>query len=234
MARHPGGRRVHGETDSPDDAFVARVLELSAWARQNSRALAIGGIVAVLGVLAIVYYFNRQQAIHATAATELAEIRQTIASGNAQLAIRDLRGFLDLYGEIPAGRQARVLLGELYLQQNQPERAIATLEPLAGSWDERFAVDAALLLAAAYEAAEQPQQAVATYLAVAEHADFEYRRRIALSDAARVRQQQGNAAGAAELYQRLVEMTSGQEARQNVFEMRLAEARALARTGAET
>jgi hypothetical protein len=49
--RHPGARRTINESKSdPDDAFLARVLEISKWAQGNQQALTV---MAVVGVIVI-------------------------------------------------------------------------------------------------------------------------------------------------------------------------------------
>jgi hypothetical protein len=54
MTRHPTARRVHRQDSAPDDAFIAGVLETSAWAKQHSRTLIVGGIIAAVVITAVV------------------------------------------------------------------------------------------------------------------------------------------------------------------------------------
>ncbi|MDQ3556368.1 MAG: hypothetical protein M3409_06285, partial [Gemmatimonadota bacterium] len=92
----------------------------------------------------------------------------------------------------------------------------------------------ALLLAAAQAEAGQRDAAISTYLRIAGEAPMRFRQEEALSQAALLRQQGGDAAGAAELYRRLLELAEEGSLERGVYEMRLAEAegQALARGAA--
>ena len=88
------------------------------------------------------------------------------------------------------------------------------------------------MLAAAQEANKQPEQAERTYLRLADNAVFDFQKREALDRAARLRLDRGNAAGAAQLYERII-ATFDEDDPQNaveraVYQMRLAEIRAQA------
>ena len=69
------------------------------------------------------------------------------------------------------------------------------------------------------------------YLRVADAAELEYLQEAALGEAAILRQQGGDFAGAAELFRRLRDMTEEGSFERSLYEMRLAEAegRALAK-----
>src|SRR5690606_5608475 len=94
MTRHPTARRVHRQDSAPDDVFVARVLETSAWAKQNSRMLVIGGIIAAVVIAGLLYFVTTRRANEAQAATQLTQVRAVAMSGNNALAIRELEQFL--------------------------------------------------------------------------------------------------------------------------------------------
>ena len=94
MTRHPTARRVHRQDAAPDDAFIAGVLETTAWAKQHQRTLIIGGIIAaVLIVSAVIYVTNRSER-RAEAVLQLNQVRSVALSGNAPLAIRELEQYL--------------------------------------------------------------------------------------------------------------------------------------------
>ena len=120
------------------------------------------------------------------------------------------------------------LLGRAYLEAGQPQQAIETVQPLARNVGSDLGPNAALLQATAHEAAENPAQAEAIYLRIGDDARFLFQRQNGIENAARIRLQSNNPAGAAELYERLVEMTPEESAERQVFEMRAGEARALA------
>ncbi|HEX6309190.1 MAG TPA: tetratricopeptide repeat protein [Longimicrobiales bacterium] len=233
MTRHPTARRVHREA-APDDVFVARVLETSAWAKQHRRTLIIAGIVTAVVVVGLIYGISSRRAQNARAATQLTQVRALAMSGNAQLAIRDLEQFVESYGGTPSGDEGRLLLARTYLEAGQNAQARQTVESVARDLDSGLGINAALLLAAAYESAQEPHRAEEVYLRVGEDARFLFQRQDALDNAARLRIQRGDVAGAVELYERLVEMTPVGNPERPVYELRLGEARALAATGAST
>lgn len=230
MARHPTTRRVHREPEA-DDAFVARVLEIAAWIRSHGRVLfMVTGVVAILGAAAF-YYVNYRSTLRAQAEVRLTEIRQTIAAGNQALAIRDLEAFLTNYGNTPAAQDARLVLAQLYLDEERAADAVTLLEPVARDPGDLRGAAAAFLLAASYETLGQMDQAEAVYLSIAERARLDYERRDALDHAARLRLDAGNPAGAAELYDRLVKMMPENSEDRAFYEMRREEAMTIAEFG---
>ena len=228
MPKHPTARRVHREAEGPDDAFVANVLEASVWAKRNSRILIVSTIVLVVAVLGTLYYVNYRAQIREQAGARLNQVRQTVASGNPALAARDLETFIDRFGNTPAGDEARLLLAQVHLHANAPEKALDVTEPLAEDKDEVMGATAALLQAAAFEQAKQLDQAERTYLSIAEEAPFSYQRYQALDRAAILRMDSGNAAGAAELYRRILDSAPETLPQRPLYELRLGEAEAMA------
>ncbi len=228
MARHPTARRVHQSAATPDDAFVARILELAAWARTHSRALTIGGVALVAVIFIALYVRNFQATARVAAETQFVTVQQTVASGNTQLAIRDLEAFLARHGRSEVADEARILLAQSYLAEGDAQKAITAIDRLAGSLGEGLGTTAALLKAAALEVDGQVDQAESLYLRIADRARYDYERMEALDAAARIRMDRGDAAGATQLYDRLVALAADGSADEAIFQMRLAEARARA------
>ncbi|MBI4410736.1 MAG: tetratricopeptide repeat protein [Gemmatimonadetes bacterium] len=227
MPKHPTAARVHKEA-SPDDAFIARVLETTAWARTHSRTLVIGGAVFVLAIAAVLYYRNYRSALREQSAVELLRVRQTAASGNIALARRDLETFIQRFSGTPSADEARLMLATVQLEMAQPDSAARTVGPLADDLDEPLGTSAAFLLAAAYEAQNKSGQAEATYLRIADEAEMPFERREALDAVGRLRLEGGNAAGAVQVYEQLVREAPEDTGERSLYEMRLAEARARA------
>ena len=234
MTRNPTARRVHRQDAAPDDVFVARVLETSAWAKQNSRTLVIGGIVTAVVVVGLLYFVTSRQSQRAQAATQLTQVRAVALSGNSQLAIRELEQFLAGFGGTPSADEARLLLGRAYLDVGQTRQAMDVVEPLADDPDSGLGFNAALLTASAHEAAQEPHLAEEIYLRLADDGEYLFQRQDALDNAARIRLQRGDAAGAAELYQQLLDITPANNTERPIYELRLGEARALATLGGGT
>jgi tetratricopeptide (TPR) repeat protein len=232
MTRHPTARRVHRQPSEPDDAFVAGVLETSAWAKQHQRTLIIGGVALAVIVTALVLWLNHRSSLRDRAVVELAQARAATMAGNPELAIRDLEQYLARYGGTPAGQEARLMLGRVYLENGRPRDAIDAVSRPARDVRDDMGANAAFLLAAAHEAAQEPHRAEEVYLRLGDRGRFLFQRQEALDNAARIRLQRGDAAGAVQLYERLVDITPEASQDRQIFELRLGEARALAATGA--
>lgn len=231
MARHPTARRVQRTDTTPDDAFVARLLEIIAWAKANATILVAAAAILVVGSAATVYYIGHKRTVSEQAEHELTTVRQTAMSGNRALTIRDLESFLQRYEGTRAADDARLLLAAAYLEEGESEKARTTVAKLASKIKTPLGTQAAFLMAAAYEAEQQPERAEDLYLQIADQAQYEYQKRDALDFAARIRSDRGDASGAAALYQRLVDMTDAGSPENAFFELRLAEMRAKASTG---
>jgi len=225
MTRHPTARRLHQQS-TPDDTLNERLLQTVLWTKAHLRTLIVGVIIVVAGVLATIYARNTREAKREQAMLRLEEVRLAVLSGNHSLAIRDLEELINLFSGTPAADEARLLLAQSALAEAQTEKAIEVLKPLASSNDNDLAPAAAFLLAAAYEQHGDQAQAVATYLGIADRSRDAYQRRDALQRAARVRETQGDAAGAVEIYQRLLAETTENSPERGVVELRLAEAKA--------
>lgn len=234
MAKHPTSSRVKREDTAPDDAFVALVKRSYTWGQENSRTLAIGFAVVLVLAAGTVWFITSQRQMEAQAAASFAEVQQSVASGNVQLAIRDLQSYMNRFGDTEAAGQARLLLAELLIGQERADEAIEVLGDLPRKIAEPLGLAAARMKAAALEATGEIDEAVSTYLRVADGARFTFQRREALGDAARVRLQNGDPNAAADLYRRLVATFEEGEPGRGYYEMWLAESSARARTGAGT
>lgn len=222
--RHPGQRKLaHDPSEHEDDVFVAKILEIGNWAKANQQLLTVIGVVVVMAVAAGIYYGNYREAMATQASNELEAIHQSVALRDTEGAKQELIVYLERFGSSPYASEARMLLGELYLATGESEQALAVLEPLAASPREPLELQAASLLGAAYEQQERWQDAEATYLRIADRSDLDFQVRDALASAARIRTSQGDPAGAAELYERILDSLDENAPERGLFEMRLAE-----------
>ncbi len=226
-------KRGSSSDDNPEDAFLARLLALSTWARQNTQVVIVAGVLLVVGIAAGIYYYNYQVNLRNQAAQEFQSVQQTAAMEDPEAARTELQNFIDRYGSTPYGTEARLLLAEAHLQQDAPEQAVAVLEPEADRLSDPLSIQAAFLLATAYEQAEQPQEAEELYLRLADAAEMTFQVRDALAEAASIRAREENYAGAAELYRRILDTYEEDQASgadRTLYELRLAEMEAAART----
>ena len=132
--RHPGARRTHHQHDNdPDDIFLAKVLHIGKWANANQQLLTVMGVLAFILVAGVVYYRNYQETLVAQAAQELESVHQSIAIQDREGAKNELVTFLERFSGTAYEGEARLLLGDLYLQSDDPQQARVVLEPLGAS-----------------------------------------------------------------------------------------------------
>jgi len=222
--RHPTSRRRPAqERHEPDDVFVAKVFELSTWARKNSQTLILFGIVLALVLGGVVYYVDYRATLNQQAVGELEQVQQTLGMGDLETAKAQLTRFLERFSGTPLAPEARLLLGQVYLASEQPDQAASVLEAASGSSDP-LAVQLTALLGKAYEQAGRWEDAERAYLRAADQAELPFQRHEALGDAARTRSRTGDHAGAAELYRRILDEIEEDHPERGLYEMRLAEA----------
>jgi predicted negative regulator of RcsB-dependent stress response len=222
--RHPGQRRLaQDQREHEDDVFVAKVLEIGNWAQRNQQLLTFAGIGVVIAIAAVMYYGNYRQALARQAANELEIVHQSVSLGDVEGAKNELVVYLERFGGTAYAGEARMLLGELYLTTEDPQQALAVLEPMAASPRDPLELQAASLLGAAYEQEERWADAEATYLRIADRSDLNFQIRDALAAAARIRATRGDRAGAAQLYRRVLGVLDEADPNRGYYEMRLAE-----------
>jgi predicted negative regulator of RcsB-dependent stress response len=227
--RRPAPKRKASsrQTSTPDDGedvFIGRMMELTIWARKNTQALILGGVALALIIVAGIYYVNFRTTTSTQATEELSQIQQLAAAGEIEGAKSELTRFLDRFGGTRQAVEARLLLGELHLQRGQADEAIAALEPAARSLRRNpVALQAAMLLGAAYEDGGRPQEAEETYLRVADRAELAFQVQDALDSAARIRADRGDYAGAGELYRQILATLEADDPMRGVIQLRLAE-----------
>lgn len=224
MTRQSGQRRASSDRkELEDDLFVARILEVGNWLKTNQQVVAIAAVALVIAMASLLYYRSYRGSLVEQAAEQLERIHQQTAVGDTEGARDALVLYLERFGNTPYAGEARMLLGELYLAADAPDQARAVLEPMARAPREPLELQAASLLAAAYEQEGRPSDAETLYLRIADRSNLDFQIRDALASAARIRASQGDAAGAAELYQRILDGLDENAPDRGTWEMRLAE-----------
>jgi predicted negative regulator of RcsB-dependent stress response len=217
----PGERRTPPGT--ADDAFTVRVLEFTAWARDRTHVLVIAAAAVVLLVVGGIFWFGQRQQRMEQAAQELDRIQAAVFFEEAPQARAQLRTFLDRFGGTAYGVEARLLLAELLLADQDPEEAIQVLEEVAPSDRNPLRLQASILLGVAYEQAERWDDAESLYRWLRRNAEFSFQRRDAGERLAQILVVQGDTAGARTILDEIVgELEEGSPDR-SYFEMRLAE-----------
>jgi tetratricopeptide (TPR) repeat protein len=211
MAKHPGQRRrlTQNKAEIEEDIFIAKVLGFWTWAKSNQTFLTVAALVAAVAVGSFFYYRSYRRGLVAQADT---------AGAKSQLKI-----FVTRFGGTPYEGEARMLLGEIYLEGGNPQQAQAVLEPMAGSPSTPLQLQAAGLLARSYEQENRWKEAEDMYLRIADRSNLDFQVRGALADAARIRANHGDKAGAIELYKRILDGLDKNSPERGLYEMRLAE-----------
>lgn len=223
--RKPGTRST--KPTSPvdqEDAFVATTLQATQWAQRNRPILTLGVVLAALIVAGTVYYVRYQNTLNAGAALQLEEIQQRIDSGDQTGAQADLELFLERFGGTASADEARIALAQVSAAAGEREAAAEVLESLARDLGNPLGAQAASLLAAISEDAGNLETAEALYLRLADRSTLGFQVRDALAAAARIRWASGDAAGAMELYDRLLSRMDETDPGRGLVEMRRAEA----------
>ncbi len=222
--RHPGSRRAHQEPSAdPDDIFLARVLAVGNWARANQQLVMILGVVVAIGIAGAVYYNGYRETLVEQAAEQIESVHQSIMLQDTEGAKNELITFLERFSGTVYEGEARLLLGDLYLQSADPQQARQVLEPLGSSPRAPIEFQGAALLGAAYEEEGRLDDAEATYLRIAERSELDFQVRNALSNAARIKVSQGDGEGAIRLYQRALDTFEANEPARGIYELRIQE-----------
>jgi predicted negative regulator of RcsB-dependent stress response len=217
-------------TSEPDDLFIARVLNLGKWAEANQQVITVAAVVLAIGVFGLISYGNSRRSMNTAAAQQLEIVHQGIGIADLEGAKADLVRFLDQFGGSVYEGEARLLLGELYLETDDPQQALAVLAPLGSRPNDPIEFQGAALLGAAYEQERRWSDAVEIYLTIADRADLDFQVRDALAAAARIRATQGDTEGAIALYQRVLAEFDENSPQRGVYEMRIEELRTAANT----
>jgi len=225
---HPASRRQPHTPEQQDDAFVAGVMDLSRWASHNRQLLVLSGVVLTLLISGGLYYINFQRSVAIQAMNQLESIHQSISISAFEDAKAQLSTFLDSFKGTDEAHEAVVLLGRLHLEAGDAAVAISVLERVGLSLGDALGLQGSSLLARAYEDQGRWPDAEGLYLRIADRADLDFQIRDALESGARTRHRQQDIEGAAELYERILEMFEADDPGRGIYELRLAEMRGVA------
>ena len=222
--RHPSSRRMQEEKKEAEDVFVEKVVEVSNWAKRNSQALVIAGVAVVLLAAAGVYVRNVRANRLEQAVAQLEQVQQAVAFGEREAAKASLNQYLVTFDGTPYALEARLVLGQVHLEEGDAEAAVEVLAPAVREMDSApIGLQAAFLMASAYEDMGRLDEAERTFLRIANTAEMTFQIREALAGAARIRTNQGDFAGAAELYADVLRDMEETDQERSYWEMRLEE-----------
>jgi cytochrome c-type biogenesis protein CcmH/NrfG len=187
-----------------------------------------GVVVLVVVIVGAVYYFLQRSERLDLAAAELEAVQMTALMQEAPQAQEELRAYIARFQGTPYAIEAYLLLGELHLSQEQPERAIAALQEIGPAYGSPLLVQASFLLAVAFEEAERWDEAGALYRELLDRVEYSFQRREAGEGLARSELARGNLAGALQAYETVLGLLPPDDPERSWFEMRRAEVRAQA------
>lgn len=229
--RHPTSSRRTDQTSQnaeAEDAFVARVYQASTWAQQNTQTLVLLLIILAAIIAAGVYYVDYRGTRTEQAVVQLEQIQQVANFGDQEQAKSQLADFIARFDGTLYANEARLILAELHLESGEPELALTVLQDSDLAMGDPLGVQIAILEAKVLESTGDLEGAEALYLDVSEDAELAFQRIDAFEDAARMRELQGDHAGAAELFQQIVDVLEPGDEELSYYQMRVAEARTAA------
>jgi len=225
--RHPTSSRRTDRTSQnaeAEDAFVARVYHASTWAQENTQTLILLLLILAAIIAGGVYYIDYRGQRTDQAVVQLEQIQQVANFGDQQQAKTQLADFITRFDGTLYANEARLILAELHLEDAEPELALTVLEDSDLTLGDPLGVQIAILEAKVLESTGDLEAAEALYLNVAEGTELGFQRIDALEDAARARELQGDHAGAAQLFQQIVDELEPGDQELPYYQMRLAEA----------
>lgn len=224
QTRHPSSRRKAEEKKEAEDVFVEKTLEIIRWAKANSQTLVLVGIVVVVLGAGGFYYINYRSSWQEQAVARLEQVQLSVNYGERETAKAELYQYLDQFEGSVYALEARLVLGQLLLEEGTPEEAIDVLAPAVREMDAQpIGIQAAFLMAAAYEEAGRADDAERLFLRISNTSNLTFQIREALAGAARIRRDSGDLAGAAELYEEVLASMDLADPERGYWEMRLAE-----------
>jgi len=207
-----------------DDAFTARILTLTGWARERTQALIVAVVILVVIAAGTTYWFVQRSAQLYAAAGELEQLQQTVAVQDPATAEASVQGFLDRFEGTPQEIEARLLLARVHLiGAEDANAAVEVLQAVAPAYGSPLHVDATFMLATALEQGERWTEATEVYEDLLEQVEFAFQRKGAAEGLARARLAQGDTTAAAEAYRSMLDELEEDDPERSRYEMRLAE-----------
>ncbi len=229
--RHPTQRRrPTTEKKEPEDAFIEKTVAVVEWAKKRRQILSLAGIAVVVVAAGLVYYKNYRSNWEEQAVQRLEQVQSAFSFGDREQAEADLHQYLSQFEGTVYALEARLVLGQALLEDGKPDEAVEVLAPAVREMSSQpIGVQAGFLLASAYEEAGRRADAEQLYLRIANTTDLNFQVQEALGEAARLRTEDGDYAGAADLYREVLDALDDGDPQRGFWEMRLGEATARSR-----
>jgi predicted negative regulator of RcsB-dependent stress response len=193
-------------TQTDTGAYTApqpRATSFVDWFHINSRWVAVGGVAIAIAAL-VAWYVPHQRLLAAENADKmLLAAKQSLGSGNAQLAESDLRKVADRYAGTPAGTEAGLLLAQSMLGRGEAAGAATYLQELAGRTGPAMVASVRGLEGDALSQAGKPAEAAAAYEKAAAATSMPNEKAMLMSQAAYAFMNAGKASEATRVFQAL-------------------------------
>lgn len=174
------------------------------WFHVNQRWVTIGAVAVVIAAGVAWYIPRARQMKNEAADKQLLAAKQSLQSGNAQLAQSDLKKVADKYAGTAAGTEAGVTLAQLKMENGDAQGAVTYLQQLAGQVGSSAAAPSVHgLLGDAYLQVNKPAEAAVEYEKGSGLTAMENEKAILMSKAAQAYVLAGKPAEAKKLYETL-------------------------------
>ncbi|MBV6520972.1 MAG: hypothetical protein MNPFHGCM_01092 [Gemmatimonadaceae bacterium] len=172
-----------GEAAKPPLDFDEHAENLAEWLKAHTRQVSLATIGVAVLVAAGLLWRSSAQKKEANAGRSLAEAQRSFMAGNLALAQSDLQKLVQRYGGTMAGDQGRLLLAQVFFDENKVDEGLKALEGVSASGPFKASLHA--IRAAGLEQGGKLAEASAEYLKAADAAATDSDRGQYRSDAAR-------------------------------------------------
>lgn len=187
-----------------EDLKQPKATSFMDWFHVNQRWVTIGAVAVVIAAGVAWYIPRSRQMKNEAADKQLLAAKQSLQSGNSQLAESDLKKVADRYAGTAAGTEAGVTLAQLKMERGDAAGAVTYLQQLAGQVGTSAAAAGVHgLLGDAYLQVNKPAEAAAEYDKGTGLTEMENEKAILMSKAAQAYVLAGKPDAAKKLYQAL-------------------------------
>jgi len=128
----PNAKTTKPETQAEKKA-VDHAQTILDWTAINSKALTIGAVVIAVAAVVFWFYGRSRQIQQTNGQRALLNAKQSLSSGNLQLAQTDLQSVYSRYGSTEAGVEAAMILATMSYDNNKPQDGLSLLQKVEGS-----------------------------------------------------------------------------------------------------
>src|SRR5712664_3108947 len=175
-----------------------------AWVKGHRQITSWVGAILVVGAVLFVWTMSTKRRTEEIASRDLQGARFAFENQNLPLAASELAKVVENYSGTNAAAQARLLLANVRLLENQPQQAVAVLKDYADGAPGAYRAQAYGLLGAAYENMGRPREAGEAYENGSAAARLDFLKAQLLSDAGRAWTTAGDTTKAVAAYRKIV------------------------------